>query len=173
MRLLTQWEKGIIVRAGLLRSVNGILHDTARDFRIVDQVDAFRNTIRDLVSCATDLRIKMTALIDQSGLRLEDISDELGRAFSAILQELAAAFPPPSHAPGHQQRQKMVGLLFDKAEQAIIDIVRKYGMPEERLLDFQESVARVKPIITTLVIIIGMHSIWITFDLCKISSAHR
>jgi hypothetical protein len=154
---LPPWEKIISVQEGLLRYTDGALNDATRDFHIPDQVGAFKEVFRELISEAADLRVKITNLINQNGGRLEDISDELGQAFGVILDDLKAAFPPPDHAPGHQQRQEMTTSVLDKAEQAILDLASKHGMSEEHLHELQASLEKLKPIVMKLVVITGMY----------------
>jgi hypothetical protein len=141
----------------LLQHADSALDAAAREFRIPDQVVAFKHTFSEFVSGVADIRAKTVVLADQRGVRLEDISQELGQAFSSVLDDLKAAFPPPDQAPSHQQRQEAVALVLNKAEQVILDLARKHGMSEEYLRGLQESFEKLKPVIMALVVIAGVY----------------
>lgn len=94
--------------------------------------------------------------VQSQGGTLENLSKELGIAFSRILEQLKEAFPPPHKASNHTARLLMVSNLLERAEKQVVAILGKSGVPEASVKLFFKDI---KPVVKALVVTIGMSSI--------------
>jgi len=150
----SSWDAIVAFADDALRVANQILDDVAQEFNVTGQIDDLRITFNDILTTSGEIREHITE-VTQQGITLDQISDELGLILNDILIYLQKAFPPPDQAPSHEERQKMVTIVLDKTEQGILDLFRKYGMPEDRLEILRESFDRLKPHIKKFVVITG------------------
>ena len=151
---LPPWERFVSVANGLLKVTDQALNDAARELHVPDKVEEFRSTFRDIISTSAELRENMSELT-QKGMSLDDISNELSIAFEVILEYMKETFPPPDHAPGHEDRERMVQTIFEKVEEAILNFAQKHGMSEDGQKKVRETLDRLKPHLEKLVIIAG------------------
>ncbi|KAJ6475677.1 hypothetical protein DFH09DRAFT_1109190 [Mycena vulgaris] len=84
---------------------------------------------------------------------VDAISEDLERAFAAVLEELRVLFPAPEKAPGHAERREAVGVALEKAGAALMGVCVKYGMDEERARQHWDGAMR--PAVETIVVLLG------------------
>ncbi|KAJ7693938.1 hypothetical protein B0H17DRAFT_1330256 [Mycena rosella] len=83
---------------------------------------------------------------------VDNVAEDLERAFAAVLAELEVLFPAPDQAPNHAQRKEVVAVALDKAGVALMGVCTKYGMDEQRA---REHWGTVRPAIENMVMVLG------------------
>lgn len=154
---LPSWKKIVSSADAFLKVTDQGLNDVARELNLSDKIEDFRSTLHNIVSNAGEIRGHMDVLI-QTGLTANDISDELGAIFHNVLEHLKTNFPPPDQAPGHEERQRMMKMLLDRAEEGLLDLCRKHDMAEDKMNSVRESFDRMRLHIEKLVVITGTSS---------------
>ncbi|KAJ7230434.1 hypothetical protein GGX14DRAFT_583194 [Mycena pura] len=81
------------------------------------------------------------------------VSEDLERAFAAVLEELRERFPAPEKAPGHEARREAVAVALEKAGAALVGVCVKHGMDEERARQHWDGTMR--PAVETVVVLLG------------------
>ena len=152
---LPSWDRIASFGSGLLKQADEDLNNAIKQWPIKEDVESFRATFRELLYSANAIRANFSHIAEKRGLTFEDISDELGDAFQAVLKELKAAFPPPDQAPSHEARQNMTRTALRKVEQALLDFARKQDVPEENVEALRASFDKLVPIVEKLVVITG------------------
>ncbi|THU84654.1 hypothetical protein K435DRAFT_870068 [Dendrothele bispora CBS 962.96] len=61
-------------------------------------------------------------------------------------------FPPPSTAPNHAERVKLIGTLMDRIEDGLVDVMGRYSVSEE---DTRNNFAGIKSGIETALVLLG------------------
>ncbi|KAJ7437831.1 hypothetical protein B0H11DRAFT_2294172 [Mycena galericulata] len=131
------------------------------------KVAEIEERIRTVVRSATSMHEELNALnklrvqreskrvpeLQAEAVSLDDIAGDLQRAFEKVFEELKDMFPPPDHAPGHDEREAAVAVALEKAGAALVTVCAKYGMDEERARAHWDGVVR--PAIHTTVVLIG------------------
>ncbi|KAJ6475673.1 hypothetical protein DFH09DRAFT_446238 [Mycena vulgaris] len=84
---------------------------------------------------------------------VDAISEDLDRAFAAVLEALRERFPAPDQAPGHAERREAVGVALEKAGAALMGVCVKYGMDEERARQHWDGAMR--PAVEAVVVLLG------------------
>ena len=148
---LPPWGEIVAFSNGFLEATNERLNSAARQFDVVEKINEFRSTFRDIISTSNEIRGHMAELT-QHGLTSDQISEELAVVFNDILGHLKNAFPPSDQAPCHEW-QEVMNIVLDRAEQALVDFSRNHGMPKDRRRKFRSSFTRLKQLIKKLVAI--------------------
>lgn len=145
------------VVAGFLHKTEEALNRTAREYNISDKVEELRSTFGDVVEIAAEFREHMKEL-EQRGMTLDDVSDELGEAFDGVLTHMKLTFPSPDQAPSHEERQAMVTTLLEKVAEALRSFAVEHGMSQEATDKMLATFERLRPKVVQLVVITGAHS---------------
>ena len=148
---LPPWGEIVAFSNGFLEATNERLNSAACQFDVVEKINEFRSTFRDIISTSNEIRGHMAELT-QHGLTSDQISDGLGVIFNDILGHLKNTFPPSDQAPCYEW-QEMMNTVLDMAEQALVDFSRKHGMPKDRRRKLRSFFARLKQLVKKLVAI--------------------
>lgn len=154
---LPSWKKIVSSADAFLKVTDEGLNDVARELNLPDKIEDFRRTLHSIVSNAGEIRRHMDVLI-QTGMTANNISAELGDIFHNVLENVKTNFPPPDQAPGHEERQRMVKMLLDGAEEGLLGLCRKHDMTEDKVNSVRESFDRMRLHIEKLVVITGTSS---------------
>ncbi|KAH9834881.1 uncharacterized protein C8Q71DRAFT_766877 [Rhodofomes roseus] len=81
-----------------------------------------------IVSDAEDLR---GVIAQMQGNSVDDISHVIEKLFADLFEELKDQFPPPDHAPNHEERRGHVSLVIRRVEEVLIKFCVQHGMQEQ------------------------------------------
>ena len=151
---LPSWDSIVATANEVIQAAEDGLNNIATEFDVTGKIQELESTFQTVLATTAEIRERLTELTEK-GVTLDQISDELGLIFKDILVYLQQTFPPPDQAPSHEERQRIVGIVLDKAEQGLLDLARKYGMSEDGLENVRETFDLLKPQVQTLVVITG------------------
>ncbi|CCM02530.1 uncharacterized protein FIBRA_04632 [Fibroporia radiculosa] len=120
---------------------------------VASQVRRVRNVLHDAISAAhaleLDLRDTATGLLASSNSHspvsdeavvdkvhtegLQDLKNGLERELMKLFDELKAEFPPPDHAPSHEERAGNITAVLKRAEDVIVRFSVARGVDEAHL----------------------------------------
>lgn len=135
---------------------DGVFHRATQHFGALDRetlteslqqhFEGIRSGVAEMVT-----PVQETAMVARLLAKLHD-------SFDRIVRELQEAFPPPSQAPGHAQRQRTVSAMIDRTQEAVLNVARKSGVSEQYLEKATSSMEAAKPLIEALVVVPGEES---------------
>ncbi|KZT64316.1 hypothetical protein DAEQUDRAFT_38953 [Daedalea quercina L-15889] len=144
------WDYAFSVAQRAQRYAGDLINEAAReaDKTAAMQLHHVSSVLHVIVSDTEGLRETVSQF--QAG-SFDDIQHDIEKLFADLLEELKEQFPPPDHAPNHEERKGNVSLVIRKAEEAFIKFGMQHGMSEEQLRTRLEPIMKhVEDVVVTI-----------------------
>ncbi|OSX64407.1 hypothetical protein POSPLADRAFT_1055025 [Postia placenta MAD-698-R-SB12] len=117
-----------------------------------EELDTIKDALSSIVPLAAQFKATIGAHSENNGSIFDDISERVDEVYAGLAEKLVAAFPPPSHAPGHATRQELFDMILSEAEDAIVSVCVRAGLPEE---DARAHLSALRSTLVVIVVTIG------------------
>jgi len=129
------WSDAIALGSSLEKYGEELLHNVSSQLPSGAGVIRFKAAMQATVTSSHGLRdvLQASAGAHAGDTNLELFSAELGEELQVLLNKLQEAFPPPDHAPHHEERKATVHKVLEDVEQALVKMAVKYQVPEDTI----------------------------------------
>ncbi|PCH36329.1 hypothetical protein WOLCODRAFT_166848 [Wolfiporia cocos MD-104 SS10] len=147
------WRRATELGERAQRYAEHLANEAVKDIpEVANQFRNIKDTVASVITITSEFKDEMSSNAEVHQENLEDFSEGLSRILDELFERLKDEFPPPDHAPSHEERQEKVSIVFSRVEEAIVHFAGERGMSEERVREFMD---RIRPHIEDLIVTIG------------------
>lgn len=131
------------------------LNDFQSDPEKTAQITEFRALDNELVTAGNELQAVVDNAAQAGNADAQHVNENDGNSekpFGSIFERLQAAFPPPDHAPGHEERQRSIHNALAEVQTALANFLLQLGVPEE---SFRGVLDKLFPVLERIMVLIG------------------
>jgi len=132
------------------------IDDPAFKYAINEKIASVRTFIHDLAG-GTEIVLKDLTANLPKGIHVSKFTEELHNRLVNITipEKLAERFPPSDQAPSHEERERLVGAIYELFIDEVGSVMDKFGSAEHGKEKVKESLTRLQPSLTKIAVAVG------------------
>lgn len=119
---------------------------------ILAKIEEIQALYAELIVAGKEFQERVVAAAQAQGVDPDEVLKELEKLMGSVFETLKSEFPPPDHAPQHEERQANVHRALVKIEAALVDFLQRLGWSEEEI---RVELDKLIPPIERVVVMIG------------------